>query len=130
MKYIHGIYIIHTKYIPGILPISSPGRTVGWLWNLRSEWTTWRSPYPAVPGVSPAHRLSAQTGPCPTCSQNARLGTGPRARKAGYQPAVGAPATGPPGEDGTPLGAYESTQGTLQPFRLGPATSRTTWLPV
>ncbi len=36
---------------------------------------------------------------------------GPRARKAGHQPAVGTPATGPP-EEGAPLGAYESTQGT------------------
>ncbi len=34
------------------------------------------------------------------------------------------------GAEGAPLGAHESTQGTLQPFRLGPATSRTTWLPV
>ena len=40
--------------------ISRAGGTVGWLWNLRSEWTTWRPPYPSCTGSSPAHRLSAQ----------------------------------------------------------------------
>jgi hypothetical protein len=30
----------------------------------------------AVPGDSPAQRLSARTGPCPTCGQDARLGKG------------------------------------------------------
>jgi hypothetical protein len=40
--------------------INRPGGTAGWLWNLRSEWTTWRPPYPSCTGAYPALRLSAQ----------------------------------------------------------------------
>ncbi len=49
---------------------------------------------------------------------------GPRARKAGHRPTGGAPAMGPLGAEGAPLGAHESTQGTLQTL-----TTRTDHLP-
>jgi hypothetical protein len=34
--------------------ISRPGGTAGWLWNLRSEWTTWRPACRAAPGPKPS----------------------------------------------------------------------------
>jgi hypothetical protein len=59
--------------------ISRAGGTAGWLWNLRSEWTTGRSAYLAVPDASSPPTIG-KTGPYPT---NVHLGTGARAQSSG-----------------------------------------------
>jgi hypothetical protein len=38
---------------------------VGWLWNLRSEWTTRRPPYPPISRRTPAQKLPRRPGPDP-----------------------------------------------------------------
>ncbi len=44
---------------------------------MRSEWTTWRPPYPSCTRtLSKPNDYRLQTGPCPTCGQDARLGMG------------------------------------------------------
>ena len=52
--------------------ISRAGGTAGWLWNLRSEWTTGRSAYLDVPKPSSPSTIG-KTGPRP---MNVHLGTG------------------------------------------------------
>ena len=77
----------------GASSISRAGGTAGWLWNLRSEWTTGRSAYLAVPDASSPSTIG-KTGPSPT---NVHLGTGgPEPSQAGQHPSGGTPSGEPP----------------------------------
>jgi hypothetical protein len=105
--------------------ISRAGGTAGWLWNLRSEWTTGRSAYLAVPEASSPSTIG-KTGPYPT---NVHLGTGgPSPVKRANFPRSELPQ-GIPGADRAPLGPTSQDKGYLYPpTRTG--QPRTTWLSV
>jgi hypothetical protein len=69
--------------------ISRAGGTAGWLWNLRSEWTTGRSAYLDVPKL-PSPSTIGKTGPR---QMNIHLGTGgPEPSQAGQHPSGGTPS--------------------------------------
>jgi hypothetical protein len=102
----------------------SPGGTVGWLWNLRSEWTTRRLPNPRC-----TRKLSSPT----TIGLNRNLpDVQPRrtTRKRGDQSLQSGPPTrGRCSRNGTPRRGQP--RGTPQPCRLGPVTTtQSSWLPV
>jgi hypothetical protein len=64
--------------------ISRPGGTVGWLWNLRSEWTTWKPSYPSSTRTlhKPIdYRLKPDLA---RRAANARLGTGASSLPSGH----------------------------------------------
>ena len=90
---------------------------------MRSEWTTWRPPYPSCTRIlSKPIDYRLRPDPARRAVKTHDSEWGPRARQAGHRPTSGAPAKGPLGAEGAPLGAHESTQGTLQTLRLGPAS--------
>ena len=62
-----------------------------------SEWTTWRPPCLSCTRTLSSPTTLAQTGPCPTGSQNARLG------KGAPSPQSGPPTHGRCSRNGTPL---------------------------
>ena len=64
----------------------------------------------AVPGSLQAQRLSAQTGPGPTCGKRTTRNGGLELAKRATDPRVVFPPRGPLGAESTPLGAHESTK--------------------
>jgi hypothetical protein len=111
--------------------ISRPGGTVGWLWNLRSEWTT-GTQRTQLYLIFPAHRLSARPDLARRAGSNARLGTGaPSPEPVKQATAPGRCSLNGILRRGQCLArGLRVNQGTASPFRLGPATSRATWFPV
>jgi hypothetical protein len=92
---------------PSRITISRAGGTAGWLWNLRSEWTTGRSAYPDVPKPSSPSTIG-KTGPRP---MNVHLGTGgPSPVKRANIPRAELPQ-GNPGVDTAPLGPTSQDEG-------------------
>ncbi len=123
-KLIISFYWIYLSYFRYKFSISRPGGTVGWLWNLRSEWTTRRPPYPSC-----TRRLSSPTTiglnrTLPDVLQDAWLG------KGAPSPQSGPPTHGRSSRNGTPRrgrcparGPRVNHQGTPQPCRLSSSTT-------
>jgi hypothetical protein len=97
--------------------ISRPGRTAGWLWNLRSEWTTWRLAYPSCTGAYPAHRPQAHDRTLPNVLERCTT------RNGGPEPAKWAttsravlPRRDPPAMTVPCSGPTSQLKGHLYPF--------------
>ena len=103
--------------------ISRPGGTVGWLWNLRSEWTTRRPSYPSSTrtlSTSPTTIGSDRTRP--DVQQTHDSERGPRACQADTDPRVVLPQRGPSARK-VPRSGPTSLPRNNQHPRLGPAPS-------
>ena len=91
---------------------------------MRSEWTTWRPPYPSCTRTLSSPTTLAQTGPCPTGSQNARLG------KGAPSPQSGPPTHGWCSRNGTPRRGRCPARGPrVNPRDASNPTTRTGHLP-
>ena len=104
--------------------MSCPGGTAGWLWNLRSEWTTWRPPYPSCTGAYPAHRLSAQDRTLPDVLERCTTRNGgPEPAKRATIPRAVLPQRDPPARTVPRSGS------TSQPRDTSTLPTRTGYLP-
>ena len=85
---------------------------MGWLWKLEPALRV-DNKETAVPKLYPdtfqPNDYRPEPDPARRAAKTHDSERGPRARKAGHQPTGAAPATGLPGAEVAPLGAYEST---------------------
>jgi hypothetical protein len=103
--------------------ISRPGGTVGWLWNLRSEVDNVETVVPKqYPDSLRAQRLSAQTGPGPTCGKRTTRNGGLELAKRATDPRVVLPQRRPSARKVPRSGPTSLPRNDEHP-RLGPAPS-------
>jgi hypothetical protein len=97
--------------------ISRPGGTVGWLWNLRSEWTTWRSPYPSCTrGLSSPTTIGFDRTLPDVRSRCTTRNGGPKPAKRATNPRAVPPQRDPPARKVPRSGPTSQPKGRLNPL--------------